>query len=448
MERLYISELVNNIGKEVTISGWINGRRDHGKIIFVDIRDKTGIIQSVCFSKDTTLLESVSATRPEWVVEVKGIVNTRPAKMITSEDPMGAIELEITSLLAISKSEELPFDKDSDLNLDTYFDYLPLTLRREDSRNIFRLQSTIVNAYRQSLISQDFMEFQAPSIVGSDAEGGAAVFKVNYYYDTIAYLATSPQLYKQIMIGAFEKVFTVGQMFRAEKHATTRHLSEITQMDFEMGFIKNHTDVMRVLEKCIKDVVDEVSRKHSDIFHSFNIPLPMAPDKFPILKLSEAMDILEKEFGSRPEDETDLDPESEKQICEWALKEYGSDFIFITHYPTKARSFYTYPEDNEPSLSRSFDLLFRGLEINSGSQRIHNYNDLIEKMKTFNLDPDKFSFYLQAFKYGLPPHGGCSTGLERLTSRMLMLPNVKKASAFPRDMNRIDTLLSKQNNNE
>jgi nondiscriminating aspartyl-tRNA synthetase len=213
-------------------------------------------------------------------------------------------------------------------------------------------------------------------------------------------------------------------------------MSEVTQMDFEMCFIKDHTDVMAVLENIMKDVVMAVGEKHADIFKSFAVEIPQIPNKIPILKLYEAHDILGASH------EPDLEPEQERSICEWAKKEKGSDFIFITHFPTVKRAFYTYEEKGEAPLSRSFDLLFRGLEINSGAQRIHDYDTLVKRIKDRGMDSEKFSFYLQAFKYGMPPHGGSSTGLERMTARMLELPNVKEATAFPRDMNRIDTRLS------
>ena len=205
----------------------------------------------------------------------------------------------------------------------------------------------------------------------------------------------------------------------------------------------DHLDVMVVLEQTIRDTVAKAAVEHPDIFERFNVLVPQLADNFPILKLSEAQEIIEKEFGGKAVGELDLEPEHERQICEWALREKKSDFIFITHYPTAKRAFYTLADEADPTYSKSFDLLFRGLEINSGSQRIHNYDDLRQKMRERRLDEEKFSFYLQAFKYGLPPHGGCSTGLERLTARMLNLPNVKQASVFPRDMNRIDNQLAK-----
>ncbi len=298
------------------------------------------------------------------------------------------------------------------------------------------MQASNLDAYRQSLRSQGFTEFAAPALVGGDAEGGAAAFKVEYFNEEVAYLATSPQLYKQIMVGPFERAFTVAKIFRAEKSATTRHLSEATCIDFEMGFIKDQYDPMRVLENAVRHVVETVSKAHTDIFERMSAPTPLIPEKIPTLTLKEARQQLGK--GDAP----DMEPEDERGICEWAKNEKQSDFVFITNYPTRKRAFYTYEDPAEAPYSRGFDLLFRGLEINSGSQRIHEYDVLVARMKERGLDPTKFQYYLQAFKYGMPPHGGSSTGLERITARMLDIPNVKEATAFPRDMNRIDVRLS------
>lgn len=442
MNRTYIGELKEHIGSKISISGWVSVRRDQGKMVFMDIRDMSGTVQCVVLPNHTDALETVKEVRPEWVLEIIGIVNKRPEKNVKAGVLNGDIELEITGITVLSKAQELPFALDAELNLDTYFDYLPLTLRTVRARDIFTMQSSIVEAYRTSLQNQKFTEFQAPALVAGDAEGGGAAFKVDYFYDKTAYLATSPQLYKEIMVGVFERAFTIAKIFRAEKSATTRHLSELTQMDFEMGFIKNHLDVMAVLEQVIRDVVQTVSEKHADIFERFKISAPLMPEKFPIFTLREAQEIVSKETGVDSTNELDMEPEHERIICEHAQKNLGSDFVFITHFPTKRRAFYTYADPANPEYSLSFDLLFRGLEINSGSQRIHDYDMMVEKMKSRNVNPDNFTFYLQAFKYGLPPHGGCSTGLERLTARMLELGNVKEASVFPRDLNRIDNRLA------
>ncbi len=436
MTRTLIKDIQQQKGQEVSISGWVSVRRDHGKLIFLVIRDRSGDVQSVVLPNHTEALAVAQTLRPEWVVTLTGIVNERPEKMVNADEKNGAIELEATSITVVSAAQELPFASDAELNLDTLFDYRPLTLRREREQAIFTVQAGLVQAYRNSLIRQGFVEFQAPALVGSDAEGGAEVFRVEYFNNHTVNLATSPQFYKQIMTGVYERVFTIARIFRAEKSATTRHLSELTQMDFEMAFIENENDVMTLLETVMRDVATDMSR-YVTSFATLGADLPLVPTgAFPILTLREVQEILHA-----PE-EPDLEPAQERAICEWAQKEQGSDFVFVTRFPTKKRAFYTYEDPSEAPYSRGFDLLFRGLEINSGAQRVHHYEELVARITERGMNPDNFQFYLQAFKYGMPPHGGCSTGLERLTMKMLQLENVKEATLFPRDINRIDTLLS------
>ncbi len=450
-DRIYIKNLKDNIGKEVTIAGWVDVRRDQGKMVFFDMRDMSGKVQCVVLpnkaevpteSRGSSAMEIAGKIRPEWVLKINGIVNKRPEKNVKAGVLNGEVELEVTDIEVLSKAVDLPFDLNESVNLDTHLDNLPYTLRSERSKDIFTIQSSILEAYRSSLRSQGFTEFMSPAIVGGDAEGGAAAFKVDYFNNKTAYLATSPQFYKQIMVGAFERSCTIAKVFRAEKSATTRHLSEITQMDFEMGFIENEREPMKVLENAIRDTVKAVGELHADIFPRFNTTVPEIPEEIPVFTLAEAQALVAKEFNRTIEDTNDMSPEDERQICEYAKKNLHSDFVFITRFPTKKRAFYTYEDPSEAPFSRGFDLLFRGLEINSGAQRIHDYNTLVRRIIERGMDPEKFSYYLQTFKYGMPPHGGSSTGLERLTSRMLELPNVKEATAFPRDMNRIDTRLS------
>ena len=443
MERILIKDLKKHIGEDVKISGWVDTIRDHGKVAFIVPRDRTGAVQAVASNdyNETALPES-QKLREQFVVEIEGAVKERPEKM-KKDELNGELELGIKKVNVLSEAVELPFAMDTELNLDTLLDNRPLTLRSQRSRDIFTIAATIVQEYRNTLIKEGFMEFQAPALVGGDAEGGAEVFKVEYFNDKDAFLATSAQLYKEIMTGAFERVFTIAKIFRAEKSATTRHLSEITQMDFEMGFIKDHHDVMAMLEKVTRKVSEAVTDKHTDILKRMNTAPPALPEgEYPSFTLREAQEILEKEFDIKAVGEPDMEPEHERKICEYALKEFGSDFVFITEFPTAKRAFYTYPDPKNPDWSYSFDLLFRGLEINSGSQRMHNYEQMVEIIKERGMDPKTFEFYLQMHKYGIPPHGGSSTGLERFVARMLELPNVKEAVPFPRDINRIDTLLS------
>ncbi|MFQ5541039.1 MAG: aspartate--tRNA(Asn) ligase [Candidatus Paceibacteria bacterium] len=428
MERILIGDLKEYVEKEVAIAGWVSVRRDQGKMVFFDLRDRSGTVQGVVPPKSPAT-EAAHGVRTEFVVSVKGKVNKRPEKNVNPEAQNGDIELEIQGIEVLSEAE-IPFDLDGEVNIDTYLDHQPYTLRSERSKRVFKAQAAIIEAFRKALRERDFVEFQTPALTGGDAEGGAAAFKVDYYYDEKAYLATSPQLYKQVMVGAFERAFTTGKVFRGEKHATPRHLSEYSTLDFEMGFIENHVDVMDTLEELIRDIIERVP-----------VEAPLLPaEKFPVLTLRD----VQKTLGVS-ETEPDLEPEHERAICEWAAKKHGSDFLFVTHYPMSKRPFYTYEDENNPGYSKSFDLLFRGLEISTGGQRVHDYDELVRRLKEHGLDPEKFAFYLETFKVGMPPHGGCATGLERFTARLLNMPNIKEATLFPRDMNRIDRLLRTDN---
>ncbi|MFA6278916.1 MAG: aspartate--tRNA(Asn) ligase [Candidatus Paceibacterota bacterium] len=434
MERTLIGELGNHVGKTVSISGWVDVRRDHGKLVFLDVRDRSGKVQVICLTNHPEVLTEGSKLHPEDVVSIEGVVNERPEKMRV-EGMNGNVELEALSIAVLAQAQELPFEKDTEVNLDTYLDNLPLTLRSERARAIFKVQAEIVNAYRTFLMSEGFIEFQAPKLIGDDAEGGADVFTVPYFYDKTAHLATSPQFYKQIMVGVLERVFTVGNVYRAEKHATTRHLNEYTSLDMEMGFITDHRDLMALETRLMRSLVTHLEATCAEEFKILGVELPAAPETFPVLKLREAQKILG--VAEAP----DLEPEHERALCEWAKQEHGSDFIFITHYPVSKRPMYTMEDSDDLGYTKSFDLLFRGVEITTGGQRRHEYENLVEGIKMKGLDSEKFSYYLQAFKYGMPPHGGWGMGLERLTQKMLGLANVKEATLFPRDLNRIDTLL-------
>lgn len=255
-------------------------------------------------------------------------------------------------------------------------------------------------------------------------------------------MATSPQLYKQIMVGVYEKVFTTGNVFRAEKHSTSRHTNEYTSLDMEMGFINDHHDVMKLTSLLMEHIVLSVEKRGERELKLFGQEKIKVSKEIPYIKLRDAQKIIKKERGENCESEPDLSPQHERWISEYALKEYDSDFIFVTHFPVEKRPMYTYEDEDDPGYTKSFDLLFRGIEINTGSQRVHNHATLVENIKKKGLDPEKFSFYLQAFKYGMPPHGGFGMGLERLTAKFLGLGNVKEATLFPREINRIDTLLS------
>jgi len=442
MERTLIKDLREKAGEEVLINGIVDVARQQGKMAFFDFKDYTSVIQGVVFGKPE-VLEVAKELTEEYVIEVTGIVNQRPEKMVNAKIQNGDIELEITGIKVLNPASAMPFDMQADLNLDTMLDNRPLTLRRAHEKAIFKVQSQILIAYREFLNGNGFTEFQAPKLVGGDAEGGAEVFKVKYFKGVEASLATSPQLYKQIMVGVFERVFAVGPTFRAEKSATTRHLSEISMLDFEMGFIKDHTDVIVMTTGLIRAMVERLNENCATEMTLLGADMALAPETFPVMTLREAQELIKKETGVDKTSEPDLEPEDERFLCEYANKNLGSDFVYVTHFPTKKRPFYTHVEPNDPAYTRSFDLLFRGLEMCSGGQRVHDYDELVERIKDKGLEPDKFQFYLQAFKYGIPPHGGVGLGLERLTAKFCGVSNVKEATLFPRDINRIDTLTSK-----
>ncbi len=441
MERTRIAALGEHIGETRSISGSISVRRDHGKLMFLVVRDRSGSVQAVIKS-DAPAFEQAEQLREEWVVRMEGEVKARPENM-RKDEQNGDIEFVITAITILSSARELPFAIDAELNLDTYLDHLPLTLRTQRSRDVFAVQETIIATFRDALREQDFTEYQAPALVGGDAEGGAAAFSVNYYNDKAAYLATSPQLYKQILVGVFERVFSTSKVFRGEKSATTRHLAEYTSLDFEMGFITDHTDIMRMTEHVYRRIVAAVAERHADVFARFGIDAPRAPENFPVLTLAQAQELLERDYGATDVvGEPDLEPEHERQLSAWAREHHDSDFVFVTHYPVAKRPFYTQEDPEQPGFTKSFDLLFRGLEVTTGGQRVHEYDALVAKMEARGLNPDTFAFYLEAFKYGLPPHGGVGNGLERITECMLGLHNIREATLFPRDMNRIDRRLS------
>ena len=437
-----IGDLSGKAGETVTVKGWVDVRRDQGKLVFFDFRDRTGTVQGVVLPGDDALMAAAKEVRSEYVVSVTGVVNTRPEKNVQADKQNGGIELEVKGIEVLAAAEDLPFEVDAELNLDTYLDYLPYTLRSRRARAIFKVQAEIVRAYRAYLNSQGFTEFQAPKLIGDDAEGSGEVFEVPYFYGKTAHLATSPQLYKQIMVGALERVFAIGIVFRAEKHSTTRHLNEYSSMDMEMGFIKDHTDLMAVETGLLAHVASHLEETCTAEFALLGAEIPAVPDEIPRMKLREAQELIFKETGKDKRQEPDLEPEDERWLCEWAKREHGSDFVFVTHYPVSKRPMYTMEDPEDPGFTKSFDLLFRGVEITTGGQRRHDYQNLVDGIRMKGLEPEKFSYYLQAFKYGMPPHGGWGMGLERLTAKFLNLPNLKEATLFPRDINRIDMRLS------
>ncbi len=439
MERTLTKETVNKIGQKVHVMGWIDRLRDHGGVLFFDLWDRSGILQVV-------VKEIKGELHPQDVVSIMGEVKKRPAGTENKELSTGEVEIEAQEVEVISKAETLPFDMggpDLNLELPTLLDWRALTLRHPKIASIFEVQEVVIDAFRKTLKDLGFAEFQAPIIVPATAEGGAEVFPVKYFEHT-AYLGQSPQLYKQIMLGVFERVFTVTHAFRAEPSVTTRHLTEYISLDAEMSFIKSWEEIMDTVEHVVHKIINAVDTHCSEQLKMYNTTIPTAPQNFPRIKLKEAHDIIYKRTGRDNRSEPDLSPIDEEEICRWAKEEKGSDFVFITHYPVKKRPFYTYPDPHDKEFTLSFDLLGRGLEWVTGGQRLNDYKELIENIKRWGNNPKDFELYLQAFRFGMPPEGGFAMGAERVTMKILGLANIREASLFPRDMERVDIRLSSQ----
>lgn len=434
MNRDLIIDCNNKIGQSVLICGWVQTVRSHGKITFLDVLDRTGIIQVV--------LEEVSDFHPQDVVSIEGEIAKRPEHLVNKNLETGEIELQGKKVTVLAKAAELPFDignKDLDLQLPTLLDNRSLTLRHPKVKAIFKVQSEVLRAFREISEQLGCREIVVPTIVASATEGGAEVFKVDYY-EHKAFMSQSPQLYKQMLVPVFERVFTIAKAYRAEPSVTTRHLSESTQLDCEFGFV-DFENLLDLLEEVGIYVLKTVSKKCQKELDSYGVE-PIAFGDIPRLTVREAQDIILKEYGRDNTKEKDLTPEDERQICEWALKNHNSDLVTITHFPTAAKPFYTMPDPENPEYSLSYDLLFRGVEVLSGSQRINDYQTLVDSLESRGMNPDNFQLYLQAFKYGMPSEGGFSFGLERLTMNILKLSNIREASLYPRDMERVDVRLS------
>ena len=442
--RIYIEDLKDNIGKEVTIAGWVDVRRDQGKLVFIDMRDMTGKVQCVVLPNHKEAIEQIKEVRTEWVLKMTGLVNKRPEKNIKAEVLNGDIELEILSLEILSSAAPLPFDMSLDgynLELTAELDNRALVLRQPKIQAIFKVQETVIDSFREFMKKNKFFEFQAPAITPATAEGGAEVFQIDYFGKK-AYLTQSPQLYKQIVMSAFERCFSVNKVFRAEPSSTTRHLTEIVSLDAEMGFIDSWTDVRDMAEETVRFVLKQIESKNKEHLKLLGATIPKMLDKTPTLSLKEAQDKIFQNSGRDVRGEKDMNPEDEREICEIIKKETDSDFVFIYGYPTKKKPFYVYPSKEDPEYNEGMDLLCRGVEWLSGGRRINDFMELMEHVKIWKMDPAKIKMFLEAFKYGVPPEGGFAFGAERITMQILGLKNIREAAMFPRDMNRIDERLS------
>ncbi len=439
MERTLILDCNKKVGEDVKVCGFVQAKRDHGKITFLDVSDRSGLIQVVLGSGKGTDLH------PQDVVCIGGKVNKRPENLVNKNIPTGEIEIYCEEVEVLAKAAELPFDmggKDLELQLPTLLDNRSLTLRHPKVKAVFKIQETVAATYRKILKEEGFTEIFVPTIVPVATEGGSEVFKVDYY-NSSAYLGQSPQMYKQMLVGVFERVFTIAHAYRAEPSITTRHLSEYISLDAELGFIASFKELMDLVEKVIKGIVTSVKEQNSQELQLFDVNLPKIDKEFPRIKMRDAQQIVFERTGRDNRSEPDLEPADEKEVCQWALEKHGVPFVFITHYPTKKRPFYTFPDPQDPEYTLSFDLLGLQEEWVTGGQRINDYQQLLDHIKQWGNKPEDFEMYLQAFKYGMPPEGGFALGLERITKDILGLANIREASLFPRDMERVDIRLSK-----
>ncbi|MDU5107756.1 aspartate--tRNA(Asn) ligase [Clostridium sp.] len=426
MERIIVSEINKFIEKKIKVEGWVYRIRKLKEITFLILRDRSGLVQCVVENKSINI-DNISL---ESVISVFG-------KVKESKNALNPFEILIEEINVVSEAEELPIEinkKEYNASLETTLNNRAISLRHEKINSIFKIQNIIVQSFREFLIEKGFTEIFTPKIVAEGAEGGTELFKVNYF-EKIAYLAQSPQFYKQMMVGAgFERVFEVAHVYRAEEHNTSRHLNEYVSMDLEFGFIEDEYEIMNLEEELIKYILNSVEEKGKKYLELLNAKLPRIHGSIPKIELKEAIKIIEAKYNKKGL-EGDLDPEAEKLICKYAKEELGCEFIFITNYPREKRPMYTMPLGEEGT--RSFDLLFRGVEITSGGQRIHNYNMLISSMKEKGLNPNDYEGYTEIFKYGMPKHGGLGIGLERITAQLLNLSNVREATLIPRDRTRI-----------
>jgi len=425
MERILINQIRENDSKKVLIKGRVLNIRNLSNVVFLIVQDYTGTIQ--------TVFEKADEVKAGDTVAIKGIAKKEPRSKYGFE--IQGEKVEIISNI----TENLPFDlskNDLDLNLPTLLDNRTLSLRHPKVQAIFKLYDILLKGYETVMREEGFTEIKTPKILGAATEGGANFFKVEYF-DKEATLAQSPQFYKQIMVGVFERVFEIGSTFRAEPHFTTRHVNEYISLDAEMGFIKDFYDVADMLNKILQKIFLMIEKDGKPYLDMYNIKISEVPDQIPRVKLSEIRKIVKEKYNYSIPDDTDIDPEGERLAGKYAKEEFNSDFIFITHYPWKDKPFYTMPSEENLEETYGFDLIFKGLEIVTGSQRIHTYKQLMENMKKKGIKPDGMEFYLDTFKYAMPPHGGWGMGSERLIQKILGLDSIKEAILFPRDVKRL-----------
>jgi len=436
MIRTLVREVPSKINQTITVRGWLHKKRLLGGLNFITLRDRSGLVQTLIDSGDE--LEKLRGLQIGTVLALTGTV-------VADERAPGGAELhDVKVEIEMPVTEEPPIEVDKPIShksehLDTLFENRVLNIRNLQEQKIFKIRADLTYYIREFLREKEFIEIDTPKLLAEATEGGAEVFQLEYFGKT-ATLAQSPQFYKQIMVGAFERVYEIGHSYRAEPSATTRHLTELTMLDIEMGFVKDHDEVLDMVGDMTQYALKRVYDEHADDLRSFNAPeLKLTEDgKVPRFTIAEIHDMYTKATKTDTTKEKDLIPDEERWISDYTRKQLGTDLVFAVRFPIEAGKFY-HKFDVEDGTVLWGDLLFRGLEISTAPLRENNYEKMIEQMKNAGLDVEHegFKYYLQAFKYGLPQHGGCGFGIDRFVQKTIGLANVKEATLFPRDMNRL-----------
>ena len=432
-ETLELRELLEagRIGTEVRVNGAIHTIRDMGTVAFIILRKREGLVQ--CVYEEGVSKFNLKDVKEADTVEVSGMLER-------SEKAPNGIEIRLGELKILSEPAEpmpLPISKwKLNTSLEAKLNYRPISLRNIRERAKFRIQEGIVRGFRDFLYQEGFTEIHTPKIGAKSAEGGANLFRLEYFHRP-AILQQSPQFYKQMMVGVFDRVFETGPVFRAEKHNTKRHLNEYTSLDFEMGYINGFEDIMEMETGFLQYAVELLKKDYAHELSILKVELPKV-DKIPAVRFDKAKELVAEKYNRKIRNPYDLEPEEEALIGRYFKEEYDADFVFVTHYPSKKRPFYAMDDPSDEKFTLSFDLLFKGLEVTTGGQRIHDYQMLKDKIAARGMDEEGMEQYLDTFKHGMPPHGGLGIGLERLTMQILGEENVRETCLFPRDMNRLE----------
>ena len=414
-------------GTEVKLEGAVHIIRDMGEVAFVILRKSEGLVQ--CVYEEGSVDFPLKDLKEESAVAVTGTVKKE-------DRAPGGVEVRLQTITVLSEpTEPMPLAVNKwkmNTSLEAMLNMRPIALRNVRERAKFRIQEGVVRAFRDFLHSQGFTEIHTPKIGAKGAEGGANIFKLEYFHRP-AVLAQSPQFYKQMLVGVFDRVFEVGPVFRAEKHNTKRHLNEYTSLDFEMGYIEDYTDIMAMETGFLQYTMALLAKDYQKELDMLGITLPDV-SKIPAVRFDKAKELVAERYKRKIRNPYDLEPEEEMLIGKYFKEEYNADFVFVTHYPSKKRPFYAMDDPADPTFTLSFDLLYHGLEITTGGQRIHDYNKLMEKIEKRGMESEGMEQYLSVFKHGMPPHGGLGIGLERLTMKLVGEDNVRETTLFPRDL--------------